>query len=145
MRYRGQGHEIVVPLPNRPLVGDDAVTLQEAFDRVYASLYKRLLPNAEVEILTWLLTISTVPDVPDRPPPPAAAGAADPASTRFVYDAERGEAVTVPLYWRPDLAPGMLISGPAVVAENETSTFIPAAYEARITSNRHIVIDRRAE
>ena len=33
MRYVGQGHEIVVPLPARDLVAGDAALLREAFQR----------------------------------------------------------------------------------------------------------------
>ena len=36
--------------------------MQRAFDREYARLYHRVIPEAEVEVLTWALTISTVLD-----------------------------------------------------------------------------------
>ena len=61
MRYIGQGHEIVVPLPERELVAADAAVLREAFEREYRALFSRTIPHAEVEILTWTLTVSTSP------------------------------------------------------------------------------------
>ena len=62
MRYVGQGHEIVVPLPARDLAAEDAALLREAFQREYVVLFSRTIPDAEVEILTWSLTVSTEPE-----------------------------------------------------------------------------------
>ena len=145
MRYRGQGHEIVVTLPNRPLDASDKATLQAAFDEEYIALFKRVLPNAEVEVLTWALTISTVPRPVEKRSDADTSAVRDPASARSVYDAERGRTVSVPLYWRPDLVPGVKLSGPAVIAEDETSTFVPADFDARVSGSGHIVMQRIPE
>ena len=45
MRYVGQGHEIVVPLPVRELEAGDGKTMAEAFDAEYARLYGRTIPG----------------------------------------------------------------------------------------------------
>ena len=143
MRYVGQGHEIVVPLPLRPLTAEDAATLQTAFDVAYETLYKRTIPSAEVEVLTWGLTVATVRNLPekldDAPPktPPRA------NSARAVFDPESGATVNVPLYLRADLAPGVRIVGPAVVAEDETSTYITDAFDARVAANGYLVLERK--
>src|SRR5205823_4184728 len=42
MRYRGQGHEIAVPLPARPYRSDDAALLHAAFEQAYRRLYSRV-------------------------------------------------------------------------------------------------------
>ncbi|MDH3662608.1 MAG: hydantoinase/oxoprolinase family protein, partial [Alphaproteobacteria bacterium] len=59
MRYYGQGHEVVVTLPNRALATEDAALLQARFDDTYRQIYRRIIPNAEVEILTFGLTLAT--------------------------------------------------------------------------------------
>ena len=58
MRYVGQGHEIVVPLPAQSLAAGDRETLAEAFDAEYARLYGRTIPGQEREILSWTLTVT---------------------------------------------------------------------------------------
>ncbi len=58
MRYVGQGHEIVAPLPVRPLAAGDGETLAEAFDSEYARLYGRTIPGQEREVLSWTLTVT---------------------------------------------------------------------------------------
>ena len=55
-----------------------------------------------------------------------------------------GEREEIALYWRPDLSPGMALAGPAIIAEDETSTFVTAGFEARIASNLSIVAERVA-
>ena len=55
MRYRGQGHEIAVPLPTRAYRDDDAAMLRAAFEEAYRRLYSRIIPGVEVEILSWVL------------------------------------------------------------------------------------------
>ena len=47
MRYRGQGHEIAVPLPVRPYRGDDAAILRAAFEDAYRRLYHRVIPGSK--------------------------------------------------------------------------------------------------
>ena len=72
MRYVGQGHEIVVELPPRPLQASDAQALREAFERDYAVLFERHIPNAAIEILSWSVQVSTEAKLPAsrarRPP-----------------------------------------------------------------------------
>ena len=143
MRYVGQGHEIFVAFPVRALGPDDTRVVQQAFDAEYARLYRRTIPDAEVEVLTWALTLSTAADRPvpveDVAPRPAPA----PLDHLPVPDLETGEEHDVPLYWRPDLAPGARFVGPAIVAEDETSTFVTRRFAARVAANRYLVVERR--
>ena len=143
MRYVGQGHEIFVPLPVRALGAEDREVVQRAFDEEYSRLYRRVIPEAEVEVLTWALTVSTTAERPGRvgeaPPRPAPV----PTDHLRVPDLESGEERDVPLYWRPDLEPGTALDGPAVIAEDETSTFVPQRFGARVAANRHLVVERR--
>ena len=143
MRYVGQGHEIFVPFPVRALGAEDRAVVQRAFDEEYARLYRRVIPEAEVEVLTWALTISTIAGRPEPvgevEPRPAPA----PADRLRMPDLESGEEHDVPLFWRPDLEPGMAVEGPAVIAEDETSTYVPRRCAARVAANRYLVIERR--
>ena len=143
MRYVGQGHEIFVTLPLRPLVPEDRDVVQRAFDEEYARLYRRVIPEAEVEVLTWALTISTVPSNPEpvgrADPLPAPA----PIDHLRVPDLETGEELDLPLFWRPDLEPGAAIAGPAIIIEDETSTFVTRRFSVRVAANRYLVVERR--
>ena len=143
MRYVGQGHEIFVAFPARAFGPGDHEVVQRAFDEEYARLYRRVIPEAEVEVLTWALTVSTVPERPEPVGSATPRGAPAPVDRLPVPDLETGEEHEVPLFWRPDLEPGMVIPGPAIVAEDETSTFVTRRFSARVAANRHLVIERR--
>ena len=143
MRYAGQGHEIFVPFPVRALGAEDREVVQRAFDEEYSRLYHRVIPEAEVEVLTWALTISTIAGRPEPvgevEPRPAPA----PADRLRMPDLESGEEQDVPLFWRPDLEPGTALEGPAVIAEDQTSTYVPRRFGVRVAANHYLVIERR--
>jgi len=50
----------------------------------------------------------------------------------------------VPIYWRPELAPGARIAGPAIIAENDTSTVVSPAFDAQIDKFGYIELIRRS-
>lgn len=146
MRYLGQGHEIAVNLPTRSLTDEDADLVQTSFDATYERFYQRKLPNAEVEVLTWALTLTTA-SAPSETTSiePTDSRDAQVAGSRAIFDPASGELRDVPLHWRPDLVPGDAITGPAVIAENETSTFVPKNFNARIAANGFIIVERNRE
>ena len=142
MRYRGQGHEIAVELPVRDLTAGDRSTIRELFEAVYRRLYSRPIPGVDIEILSWVVAVRAPSEghlaapARERPSDPK------PASRRPMFDPDVGEFQQVPIYWRPDLAPGARISGPAVIAEDETSTVVSARFDARIDRFGYIELTR---
>jgi N-methylhydantoinase A len=52
--------------------------------------------------------------------------------------------IEIPLYRREDMAPGATITGPAVIAEDETSTFVSTNFDAHIDGAGSIVMERKA-
>jgi N-methylhydantoinase A len=143
MRYRGQGHEIAVPLPVRRYQSGDAELLRTTFEDAYRRLYHRIIPGVEVEILSWVLLLSAPP-----PAQPAAPLATPPAYTpararhRPVFDPELGEFVTVAIHERRELKPGAHISGPSVIVEDETSTVVTRLFTAQIDPHGYIILTR---
>lgn len=143
MRYRGQGHEIVAFLPNRKLTADDAAYFKEIYDREYAALYSRVIPDADIEILTWAITVSTGSELPGALGEAAPCAAPAAAGQRAVFDPEANAFAQIALYRREDLAPGMRIAGPAIIAEDESSTFVSARFSAILNQAGYIVMERQ--
>jgi N-methylhydantoinase A len=144
MRYRGQGHEIAVPLPARAFAPDDAATLRAGFETAYTALFGRVIPRLEVEAMTFALSLATarplpaqVADPPPRPAPP-------PAGTRDVTDPGSGATEAAAVFERAALAPGMALMGPALVVEDGTTTVVPRGFAARINALHQIVLEARA-
>ncbi|HEX7970567.1 MAG TPA: hydantoinase/oxoprolinase family protein, partial [Stellaceae bacterium] len=145
MRYRGQGHEIAVPLPVRRYSEADAAGLLAAFEDAYRRLYSRAIPGVEAEILSWVVVVSAPPPAFAEGAQPEASYIPPPKSRRAIFDPASGEAVEVPIYWRPELRPGACIAGPAVIAENETSTVVSRLFDARIDGFGYIHLMRRGD
>ena len=142
MRYRGQGHEIAVPLPAEAL---DAAALRAGFDAAYAALFGRTIPRLEVEALTWTLSLATAarcpsrraggPAAPPRRPPPGAR-----CSTRRPAGARRPRCTSAPA-----LAPGMALDGPGADRRGRDHHRRPARHHrsGSTRSARLVLEDRR--
>jgi N-methylhydantoinase A len=142
MRYRGQGHEITVPVPNDVFGAKDGAALAAAFEAVYGELFARTIPNLEVEVLTWTLSLSTARPPVKAAPPVTERQAPDPVSSRAVFDPERGAWVNAAVYDRATLSPGDKIPEPAIIVEAETSTLVANGYAAMINGLGQIVLFR---
>ena len=47
-----------------------------------------------------------------------------------------------PVYWRFDMKPGATFRGPAIIAEDETSTIVGANFKAKINSLGYIILEQ---
>ncbi len=144
MRYVGQGHELPMALPNRALAAGDLADLRKNFEARYRQIYGLHLPDMAVEIVTWSVTVSTIPepvarlvDMERRPARPA-------PERRPVYEPTLGRMVEMPVHRRADLAPGDTLDGPAVIVEDETTTMVPASFTVSINRRGDIVMEARA-
>jgi len=143
-RYVGQGHEIRVTLPNRPLTAADGAGLRAEFESLYGRIYGLTLADMEVEAVTWSVTVATGLVTPD--PAPQAEPCSDvptAKSQRRIYEPALGEMIDVPVYYRFDLQPGMRITGPAIIAEDETSTIVPSRFDAAVNGLGYIDMELR--
>ncbi len=142
-RYIGQGHEIRVNVPVKTLTARDGVKLKAEFERLYEQVYGLRIPNQEAEAITWSVTVSSQTIKPKRAARATAKPAPRPRSKRSIYDPALGKLVLAPVYWRFDMKPGCAIKGPAIIAEDETSTIVGANFKASINSLGYIVLERR--
>lgn len=78
-----------------------------------------------------------------RCPPAPVTHAAKAKERREIFDASQARFVAVPVYWRGELNPGEIVEGPAVIAEDETSTFITGTFTAHINGLGYITLSRR--
>jgi N-methylhydantoinase A len=143
MRYIGQGHEIAVDLPSGTLTKGSAATLRSAYESAYLKLYKRVIPDARIEVLAWSVTISTEQDTPCPVAKSHPRRKRTSPNTRAIYDGGRGEEIRVPFHLRDDLEPSDMVPGPALIGEQETTVYIPAAFDAWIDNLGSIVLQRK--
>jgi N-methylhydantoinase A len=142
MRYTGQGSEIVVPLPDGDLPDDAADMLLRGFEQIYSAQYTHKIPNAKVEVVSWSVTVSTPVALVSDETQEVRPHRAEAASRRQIVDPQSGAVIDLDVYWRDRLAPGAELDGPAVVAEEQTSSLIPAGFKARVDAFGHLEIIR---
>jgi len=143
MRYRGQGHEVMVRLPPG-LYGDaDVSRLADAFAAAYRTLYSRIVPGADIEVVSWALSLRVPVDVALEAPQAVECHVAQPADRRMLFDPGAGGQVEAAVYRRRDLRPGATMRGPAVITEDETSTVVSPAFDASIDGFGYIELTRR--
>ena len=144
MRYVGQGHEIPVPLPNYVLGNEDIALIRTRYDEEYARFFDRPVPGSDVEIMSYAVVVTTaVQDVraPGREESLFATEAV-PARTQLVRDTTTGAVSAWAIYDRTALAPDATITGPAIVAEDETSTLIGPGWTATVNGLGYIEMVR---
>ncbi len=86
MRYKGQGWEIPVTIPDALVAAPDAAAFLALFEAEYAALFDRTVKGMAVEATVWTVNAST-PVPPPVPVPSAPAGTAAPTRPRALYDA----------------------------------------------------------
>jgi N-methylhydantoinase A len=144
MRYVGQGHEIAIGLPDRRMTVADRDQLAVEFADAYANLFKRSIPGAAIEVLSWSVLVSTQrQSITAAVASPAAAAAATPCGMRDFFDGTTQACLSIPVYLRSDLREGSRVEGPALIMENETTTHVSAAFDAHTDAHGNIVMQRR--
>jgi N-methylhydantoinase A len=138
MRYVGQGFDIPVPLPDSL----DAAGVERAFLDAYERLFDRRIEGLPMEVLSWRLHATA-----SRPAVPGALGRSIGGEarkgTREVWFPQTGMAPCA-VYDRYRLAPGVMLRGPAVVEERESTTVVgpDARFTLDVQGNLVIEIDQ---
>ncbi|GAA1140113.1 hydantoinase/oxoprolinase family protein [Ornithinicoccus hortensis] len=139
LRYHGQGFEIPVTIDAADLDGPALDTLRAAFDAEHDRLFNFLLSN-EHELVTARATVS-------GPRPEMAAtvldeGGPDPsAAARRTHQLwVEGQEVEATIYDRAKLLAGNVVTGPAVIAEMDSTTLVLPGHAATVHPSGSLLI-----
>lgn len=144
LRYRGQGHELRVRLPDGELDRAALDALAEAFEQAYEQVYGLRIPGSDVEVVTWSVTVGTRPALPARAPRPPSDRPAATQGHVEAWEPGAGQRRRFARHWRPDLRPGQSVAGPALVAEDETTVVVPAGWVASLDGHGHLLMEAAA-
>ncbi len=143
MRYSGQGWEIPVPLSHKRFEAGDAAHIRARFEAAYEKLFGRLIDGLGVDITSWSLAVSSVRPNPARVERVAGHAQAPSLRTRSFYDAALRRHVDAVEVERAALHPGMVVEGPAIIVEAETSTIVTSAYRAIGQNDGCLLLSRK--
>jgi N-methylhydantoinase A len=120
MRYRGQRHNIKVPITGLKT----AEAIHEAFSRDYKRRYGHADSKAPAEVQALLVSGFAKLRRPDIASLPRRAGKGRGESTRPVYFGKAGGLVETHVYERDALPAGFEAAGPAVIEEYGSTTLV---------------------
>lgn len=120
MRYRGQRHNIKVPVSGLK----DAGQIRAAFERDYKRRYGHADAKAPAEFQALHLSAFARLKQPEIARLPRAAAKSQPALTRRVYIGNAGGWLDATIYHRDTLEPGFGAAGPAVIEEYGSTTVV---------------------
>jgi N-methylhydantoinase A len=143
MRYRGQGWEIPVPLPDRAFTASDAGMIEAAFKDRYAQFFGRAVEGPEIEFVTWSVKAQDVRPEGERFTLETDGAAIPAPTTRAVFDPASGRTLETAIVPRETLSPGARVTGPAVIVERETSTIVTSPFDAVIQIDGTILLVRK--
>jgi N-methylhydantoinase A len=154
LRYAGQAYEVRVSAPSEPVTGgrsggpgstEFAEAVVEAFHAEHARRYGYSFAGRDDQSVEWVnLRVTGVGPIrrPELHRHPSGDGHAERALTgrrRVVFDTAVDD---VPVYWRPDLRTGDVVTGPAILEEFGSTVPLHPGFEARLDPYRNLVLTR---
>jgi N-methylhydantoinase A len=136
MRYRGQRHNIKVPVSG--LQDKDAI--RAAFERDYKRRYGHADAKAPAEFQALHLSAFARLKQPDVARLPRAATPAESVQTRNIFIGHAGGWLDAKIYHRDALEPGFTAPGPAVIEEYGSTTVVWPGDKFAIGALREITI-----
>ncbi len=141
IRHRGQGHEIVVQLPEMPLAKMDLhKDLRPLFYEQYDAVYGHAHRHLDIEIMTLRLRATGPMPIVDLPRGVVSSGETAKKGNRPIFVSERNGFVTVPVFNRDLLAAGAVVIGPAIVEEHNSTAYIGDKAIANVDAHLNLLV-----
>ena len=141
MRYAGQGHEIKVLVDNNLLTQLDISKIKSSFEKKYEKLYSRILPNADIEILTWSLSLSIKNEKSNSFKQLNSYKKINENSLVDIVDYDSSKKIKVPYFERTYLNPGDIIKGQCIISEEQTTIIVSKKFNTKVLSNNFLQME----
>lgn len=138
MHYLGQSFEIEVPFEEEHVLAGNVGKLREAFHRRHEQLYSYSDDDGEIHVVNLRMVISAAGERPALKRWQAGSGTAVPERSIDVFLS--GAWHEAGLYDRATLKAGQAFSGPAVVSQSDSTTCIPAGFDASVDARGNIIL-----
>jgi N-methylhydantoinase A len=139
MRYAGQAFELPVAIPDKLRRRPDAEEISELFHREHEKIYDFRDLDSVVEITT--VRVRVIGRMPPISLPKMTTGrGAEPIARRRIYHG--GTYHDVAVYWRPDFGSDEEIAGPAIIEQEDSTTWILPGWQGRVDPIGNLLIDK---
>jgi len=144
LRYVGQEHTIAIAVRDPAMLTGDFSELRSAFDTEHDQRYGQAAPDERLEVVNvrLVVTAARADTLAERwlseqwtPEAPVA------DQWRDVIFTDPARPLRTRIVWRPSLAAGTRIEGPAVIEEPNATTLIHPGDTATVSDAGHLIID----
>lgn len=144
MRYAGQGWEIPVMLDAESAFDDFAAELLASkFTKAYEGFFGRAIDDLAIETVSWSVRVSSIVPSPERVELSTESTSRVTGSPmRDTYDAVSGARRATATLTRGDLTPGDAVVGPAIIAEQQTTTVIGSHHVCTTQADGSLLVTR---
>jgi hypothetical protein len=138
--YLGQGFAVNVELPSSNL-NANKLEIRDYFESVYKSLYGRVYPDMEIELINVrLVAQGEVPVLPKFPLNVTGSLELANKGSRKAYSGIKGKFIEFVIYYRYKLPLGTNFNGPAIIEERESTTIVDTDGHVKVDLNGILVI-----
>ncbi len=146
LRYFGQAYEVRVPVPEGAVTAGTLAEVAAGFHAAHRALYGYDFAGDATQQVEWVnLRVSGIGPIrrPEIRRHPLGDGTPPPEKGRrpVCFDPADGY-VDTPVLWRPDLAPGTVVTGPAILEEFGSTVPLHPGFTARIDEYLNIIVTR---
>jgi 5-oxoprolinase (ATP-hydrolysing) len=135
LKYEGTDTSLAVPLGS-------IETMRAEFERLYRNRFSFLMPDRALVAEAVSVEAIGQSDAPEVAAPVVTASREEAPAVERVRMTSAGEPHATPVYLRERLSPGQRIAGPAIIAERNATTVVEPEWEARVTPQDHLVLER---
>ncbi|MGY1709015.1 hydantoinase/oxoprolinase family protein [Geodermatophilus sp. SYSU D00758] len=157
LRYVGQAFEVRVPVPDGELDAAAAEQVAQAFHAAHRQLYGYDFADDPRQAVEWVnLRVSGIgpirrPDIVELPPADGGTDRAVTGSRRVFFEALQSSSsggddwVDTPTYDRTRLAPGDVVTGPAIVEEFGSTVPVHPGFAATVDGYGNLLLTKETD
>jgi N-methylhydantoinase A len=139
MRYQGQWRSLAVPVPSTVTTMDEAIAIfHDAYQREH-NFRREEFPVEIYRLSLRAIGLTPKPETQERELVPGAT--ATPVASRSVLFDDVDERLETPVFNREDLVAGVVLRGPAIIDQLDSTTLVPPGTVATVDAWLNIRID----
>ena len=146
MRYEGQSWELTIPIPVTPgITHEDLARIIETFHATHQKVYSYAEPEETVEFVNLRVRVKTGARAPFTAPlSPSSKDRPAPKEARPVF-LDPNRTTAIPIYGRNTLSPETRITGPAIIEEDISTSYLPPGWEITVDSYGNLIAEKVEE
>ena len=145
MRYAGQGWEITVPLENKTFDNFGIELLKNKFEKTYEEHFGRAIEGLQIEVVGWSVKVTSPKPETEKTITVDSENIVTTDFKRVIYDSVKDSEVEASVFQREKLNPGDCVMGPAIIVENQTTTWVPSNKKSSTQQDECLLITKKTE